>query len=407
VKVERLHLKNFRNVVDSTLEPGPHLNFITGANGQGKTTFLEALSFLGTLRSFRGSKAAEIIRYGCNQAEILCQISSDVQDSDSETWRTELKIEFTMTDAAANKASKVALINGKPYRSSTQYLCQRFGSFKLGFHTVVFNPSDHDLVRGEPSIRRNYLDRVLSANDEEYLKLLQKYLRFLDQRNAVLKNSERTDHKLLEGFTEPLLESAARLTQKRLQWIQEIGKTVNNTARQISPSAERLQLVYLSNWLEKIPGLSNTYSDFGPLHFTGHSELPSLELLIQTFRNKASALEAAEWKVGHTLVGPHRDDWAFFFGGQLLKGHGSQGEIRSTLLALKLCEIEMFRTVTGHRPLFLLDDFSSELDQERRKFLLRFLSETDLQVFITTTEDIASEGKKFRISNGRAEVLLT
>jgi DNA replication and repair protein RecF len=88
----------------------------------------------------------------------------------------------------------------------------------------------------------------------------------------------------------------------------------------------------------------------------------------------------------------------------VLKGHGSQGEVRSALLALKLSEIELFRERTGHRPLLLLDDFSSELDRERRSFLLRFLSETDLQVFITTTEDavawVKPIGKRFQVSNG-------
>jgi len=405
VKVERLHLKNFRNVADCTLEPGPHLNFITGANGQGKTSFLEALGFLATLRSFRGSKAAEVIQHGLSEAEIICQITSEEKQAAAEAWRTELKINFRMVDASANKATKIAAINGKPYRSSTQYLCQRFGSFELGFHTVIFNPSDHDLIRGEPAIRRTYLDRVLSANDEEYLKLFQKYQRVLEQRNALLKTSDRPNHNLLMGFTEPLAKYAACLTAKRLGWIANVAKTIDNTAHQISPMGAQVELIYLSNWVEKIPGLSIGYTDFRPLHFTGHPGLPSLELLEQTFRNKASTLESAEWKAGHTLVGPHRDDWAFFLGGQLLKGHGSQGEVRSTLLALKISEIELFRSVTGHRPLFLLDDFSSELDQERRRFLLRFLSETDLQVFITTTEETLAEGIRFRISNGQAELL--
>jgi DNA replication and repair protein RecF len=87
-------------------------------------------------------------------------------------------------------------------------------------------------------------------------------------------------------------------------------------------------------------------------------------------------------------------------GNQPLRGHGSQGEVRSALLALKLCEIDLFRIETGHRPLFLLDDFSSELDKERRAFLLSYLSESDLQTFVSTTEDSSLLGKKFRVSNG-------
>jgi len=141
-------------------------------------------------------------------------------------------------------------------------------------------------------------------------------------------------------------------------------------------------------------------NNLSSLHFTGHGHLPSLNLLERFFWNKLNLLEAAELRSGHSLVGPHRDDWAFYLGSQALRGHGSQGEVRSALLALKLCEIDLFRIETGHRPLFLLDDFSSELDRERRAFLLRFLSESDLQTFVTTTEDPAFLGKKFRVSRG-------
>jgi DNA replication and repair protein RecF len=150
--------------------------------------------------------------------------------------------------------------------------------------------------------------------------------------------------------------------------------------------------------------LSFNNKGLNSVHFAGQGHLPSLELLEQVFWSKVSALEAAERKTGHSLVGPHRDDWAFFLGNQTLKGHGSQGEVRSALLALKLSEIELFRNRTGHRPLFLLDDFSSELDRERRSFLLKYLTETDLQTFVTTTEDSPLYiGKRYWVSNGAIE----
>ena len=100
-------------------------------------------------------------------------------------------------------------------------------------------------------------------------------------------------------------------------------------------------------------------------------------------------------------MGPHRDDWVLFLEGQNLKVQGSQGEVRSALLALKLAEIDYFRRRTGHRPLLLLDDFSSELDRERRRFLLDFLESTDLQVFVTTTEETALVGSRYWMSKGK------
>lgn len=407
MKVERLTLRNFRNIEETTLEPDPQLNFLVGANGQGKTSFLEALAFLATLRSFRGSKTPEVIRWGCEASDVLCTLASDGTIEDGlESWKTDLKLSFAFTDAARQKASKVAFINGKAFKSSTSYLSQRFGNFELGFHAVVFNPSDHDLVRSEPAIRRAYLDRAIAAEDVEYLKALSKYQRLLEQRNAVLKSENSVARDVLAGFTEPLAKHSAYLTLRRLQWIERLAGLLDETVRKIAPFQPQLKLIYISSWVPPIEDLCISNNHLGSVHFTGHGPLPSLEILEQAFWKKLFALEAAEWRAGHTLVGPHRDDWSFYLGGQVLKGHGSQGEVRSALLALKLCEVNLFRSVTGHRPLFLLDDFSSELDRERRSFLLRFLSESDLQVFVSTTEDSFGvgqniSGKRFSVSAGR------
>lgn len=412
MKVDKLTLHGFRNIQNASFEPDSKLNFLLGVNGQGKTSFLEALSFIATLRSFRGAKSIEVIHYGENFGDISCVISPDTGDlRENEEWKTELRVSFSVVDAQKKRATKTAFINGRAFRSSTSYLSQRFGQFEMGFHAIVFNPSDHDLVRGEPAVRRGYLDRVLTAEDVEYLRVFQKYQRTVEQRNALLKSEESPSRELLAGFTEPMGKYAAFIAARRLDWIERLANRLDDIMRQIAPSQPKIQLVYASNWVPPIEGLSIGNNELGSVHFAGHQDLPSLELLEQAFWKKLSTLEAAELKVRSSLVGPHRDDWMFFqenpTGSEALKGHGSQGEVRSALLALKLAEIELFRNKTGHRPLFLLDDFSSELDQERRAFLLRFLAETDLQVFVTTTDDsfLASGlsngvGKRFRVSDG-------
>jgi DNA replication and repair protein RecF len=107
-----------------------------------------------------------------------------------------------------------------------------------------------------------------------------------------------------------------------------------------------------------------------------------------------------EREVGVTLAGPHRDDWMLLANGQPLKLFGSQGEVRSALLALKLCEIDLYRAHTGMEPVLLLDDFSSELDQHRRSFLLEFLESSPFQVFVTTTEGQFAKGKTFFVRDG-------
>lgn len=410
MKVGEISLRDFRNIREASFTPDPKLNFLVGSNGQGKTSILEALGFLSTLRSFRGSKSTEVIRFGCSSSEIFCEILPDFSPGESGLdWKAQLKVIFEIQDQERRKAIKTAFINGKAYRSSTQFLSQRFGNYELGFHSIVFNPSDHDLVRSEPAIRRSYLDRVLSAEDIRYLDWTLKYQRLLEQRNALLKSLETPAPDLLLGFTEPLSELAARITQTRLEWLKRLADRLDGVARRIAPDQPVLRLFYLSNWGSPIDGLCIPNNNLGRVHFAGLGPLPSLELLRQAFWKRLSSLETAEWKSRSTLVGPHRDDWAFFQGDQVLKGHGSQGEIRSALLALKLCEVELFREKTGHRPIFLLDDFSSELDQKRRSFLLRFLSETDLQVFVTTTDETflgnttENTGRRFRVTDGSLE----
>lgn len=404
MRVKKLTLRNFRNIEECSLVPDSRLNFLIGSNGQGKTTILEALSFLSSLRSFRGAKTEEVIRWHQAEAEISCLLSPEaVPQGSTAEWETQMRVAFS--SQPGSRATKVAFINGKPFRSSTQYLSQRFGAVELGFHIIVFNPADHDLIRGEPSLRRNYLDRVIAAEDVEYLETVQKYQRVLDQRNALLKTEGRIPRDLLAGFTEPLGRLASLLSLKRLKWLQRLNQRLNDIVHQIAPSQPDLRASYVSKWIPENVILSLNYSNLHARHFSGQYDEPSLELLEKAFWMQLAVLEEAELRARSTLTGPHRDDWALFLGDHPLRGHGSQGEVRSALLALKLSEIEMFQEQTGHQPLLLLDDFSSELDRERRAFLLGFLSRTDLQVFVTTTEDSSYAGKRYWVSQGNLDLI--
>ncbi|MBS1963367.1 MAG: DNA replication/repair protein RecF [Bdellovibrionales bacterium] len=393
--VREIRLKHFRNLGDLRFTPEPRLNFILGENGQGKTSILEGLSTLSTLRSFRGAKNQELVKVGETWAEASATVG------DRPDWSTELKITFAQ---AGERVARTAFIDGKPIRSSTQYLSSRFGNVELGFHSIVFNPSDHDLIRGEPALRRGYLDRALSAEDPEYLKTLSRYAKILEQRNALLKLDARPTESMLEGFTAPLVEMGARIVHARLGWLARLEKILGETLRKTVPGALPLRAFYLSSWIKKNEGISISSVEFDPARFALQNPLPALEFFEAEFREALSVKREAEWRAGVTLAGPHRDDLALFYGAQPLRGHGSQGETRSALIALKLCEIELFRSKTGHRPILLLDDFSSELDRGRREYLLRTLFESDLQVFVTSTEEPPFAGKIFRVKQGALEI---
>ncbi|MFZ9596239.1 MAG: DNA replication/repair protein RecF [Bdellovibrionia bacterium] len=402
MRVQSLTLKNFRNLEEISLSADRHLNFVLGSNGQGKTSILEALSFLATLRSFREPKLLHCIQFGKQTAQIGCSLVSD-EISQGE-WKTDLKLVFEKSSQPPFKASKTAYINQKPYASSSEYLSQRFQSYEQGFHAIPFNPSDHDLVRGDPQGRRTYLDRVIAAEQVQYLKILQTYQRILNQRNALLKahlkSSRNVNSSMLKSFTEQLCQVGARITYERLQWIFKTQEILNSTSERIVNRAMPLKLSYLSQWAPSVEELSFNNSNLEKNHFSGQAQEASLKLLEQSFWAKIAASEAIERRMGFCVVGPHRDDWTFLLRNQVLKGHGSQGEVRSALLALKLTEIESFKRETGHRPLFLMDDFSSELDEERRSFLLQSLIQADLQTFITTTEDSFHVGRRFWLCDG-------
>ncbi len=396
MRVSQLKVKNIRNISNCELDLDPKINLFIGKNGQGKTSFLECLSLLSTLRSFRKSKIEELIQKGKTESYTLCKIK-DGEKGDS-SWETELKVSFFISEN--EKVSKAASINQKPFKSSTRYLKQRFGSYELGFHCIVFNPRDHYLVDDEPAQRRSYLDQVLSAEDETYLDLVRKYGRILQQKNAALKSIENPSRALILGFTEALCSQGCKITLERFGWVQRLQKELSKIMYKIAPDSPLLGVKYISNLKWECYNFQNNFNNLKADHFSGQEPPPSLELLEKAYWKQYSLLERNEYRLKTSLVGPHRDDWSLFLGENVLKGYGSQGEVRSALLALKLSELGLFREKTNHRPVFLLDDFSSELDRQRREFLLSYLLDTDLQVFITSTEDLFKKGKKFFISEG-------
>jgi DNA replication and repair protein RecF len=394
--VERLQLDRFRNLSRVEIHPDAGLNFFLGSNGQGKTSILEAIGVLGSLRSFRDARPADWIQQGQLHSELHASIIPSQQHS---SWRCELSVTLTR-QSEEGSVRKVVQINQKTIRSSAHYLKLKFGNAEMGLHSISFNPNDHDLVRGEPSERRTYLDRVLAAENSEYFDKLLKYHSVLDQRNRLLKDGGRRFYSLLPEFTEPLIELGSDLTLARLQWVTQHTEQVAEIARKIAPCQSRIGLIYTLKWLEKNQGFYSENSDLSVVHFAGHTPLPSLQELNAWMRAQFARVSQDEQRLGSTLVGPHRDDWSVEFNGKSLRGRGSQGEVRTALLALKLTEIESFRQATGHRPILLLDDFSSELDLERRQYLMSFLESTDLQVFISSTDSVGLPGRKFLAEGG-------
>ena len=408
MKLEKLRVRNFRNWSSGEFNPSEGLNFIFGSNGQGKTSLLEAVGLLSSLKSFRTHRLEELIQRGSDEAEIeaLLVRSNQLSPGESSDYRWECRVKVVLQrDSSTGRCRKVAFINGKPYKSAMGYLSQRYGEVGLGFHSVVFNPSDHDLVRGEPAYRRAVIDRIVAAENLDHLQNVQRFQKVLDQRNALFKSESPIDFRVLDGFTEPLVELGSRVTQARWAWFESASELIRSVAKTIAPSQQDVGVSYSSKWAPHDGKKISNFNELAIRHFTGQCKTPSLELFKHTFAENLAQYRALELRNRTTLVGPHRDDWHFTLGEQSLQAHGSQGEVRSALLAFKIAEVNRFQLNCGHAPLFLLDDFSSELDEQRRNFLLGFLESSQLQVFVTTTDQSVSAGKRFEVSEGSCREL--
>ncbi len=319
---------------------GDRFNLFYGDNGQGKTNVLEAVFFLGTLKSFRHARQAEIITWGENAAALACSVN-DIG------IRHELTVSF-------EAHSKQLTVDGKQTTRLTDY---------CGYLSVVaFSPDELIMVTGAPELRRRYLDRAIFSGDAGYLKLYHDYFRVLKQRNQLLRS--RSYH-AMEAWNEQFVEMATRLVTSRERYVTGLSKLFAEFYGVISGSDEVGCLWYHAHALKgrKVPE----------------------EIREGLYRALAESA-GTERERCTTMVGPHRDDLGFQLNGKPIRVHGSQGQQKSFVLALKMAEIEYLTMTNGTLPVLLLDDMTAELDSSRISHLLDFLVQKQMQVFITTTD---------------------
>jgi DNA replication and repair protein RecF len=387
LKLKQLLIRNIRNIGDIAIPCDQGIHFIHGRNAQGKTSILESIYLLSNLRSFRDRDLESLLKH--DEQEGSVKGIFDLGASTEATLQVGLH-------RLVNRFEKRAFINGKLTRSALDYFGVKLNHSPIQFHAINLNPTSTDLIRGEPAGRRAYLNQVVSSEDPSYLEALKHYQKALDQKNALLKQEERVDQALLGILNEQLVRTGARIVSGRLNYLAKIEKPVREFLANIAPGQAPVFLAYKQGETPQ---------------FTGHFELPSIQILMENLHQKLTEKGALERLRKTSLVGPHRDDFLIKVGAQAtasspdLVDVGSQGEIRSVLLALKLAELEEFEKSTGVQPVLLIDDFSSELDSTRRGFLLTYLEDSALQIFVTSTDDLTgnlgSKGKSIRMNQGR------
>ncbi len=352
--LKRIKLVNFRNYKEQQIELGPNMNLFFGENAQGKTNILEAVFLCAIGKSFRAKKEKELI----NLEEKQAFVEMEYEKSDRSG---KIKIIFDdkkniyLNDVKQNKLSDIL---GK-------------------INMVMFSPDDMEILKSSPAKRRRFLNIMISQLRPHYVHSLNMYQKTLEQRNnylrQILNNNKPVE--MLEIWDESLANYAKEVYEYRREFVEKIKEKIFNIHGQITNQKEELKLKYLSDCEDK-----------------------------EKYKEELRKSRTSDIERGYTQKGIHRDDIYFFINKKQVNIYGSQGQNRTVILSLKLAELEIIKDETEEYPILLLDDFMSELDENRRENFLKNIHNT--QILITCTDEFTiceKMCKTFQVKNGNVE----
>lgn len=352
--ITEINLKNFRNYQEQKIQLDKEINIFYGDNAQGKTNIIESIFLCSMGKSFRAKKEKELIRF--NELSTTVQIDYERQDRNGNI-KAQIgeKKEFFINGV---KQTKISNVVGK-------------------INVVTFSPDAIKMIKGGPDGRRKFIDMMISSLKPNYLYLLNHYNRVLDQRNSYLKQivKDKKNEDLLEVLDEQLADLSCQIYEYRSQYFDKFAQIIQDTHNiitQKTKTEENIKIKYLSNSKEKQEFLQNLKKNRG--------------------------LDLAR---GYTSIGIHRDDFLIDINKKVVSIYGSQGQQRTATLTLKLCELRIVTEEIGENPILLLDDFMSELDENRRTSFLENLQNN--QIIITCTDNIQLDKehiKSFYVENG-------
>ena len=343
--IQRLQLTNYRNykTLDIAFDEG--VNIFIGQNAQGKTNIMESIYVLALAKSHRTSNDKELIQWG----EEYGKIGGTIEKKNGR-----LPLELILSTRG-----KKARVNHLEQAKLSSYIGQ--------LNVIMFAPEDLDLVKGSPQHRRRFLDMEIGQISPSYLHDLVIFQKLLKERNALLKESRKTNHldeAMFDVYTEQYVEVAVKVIKKRFEFIELLTQWAQPIHDSISRGKEQLKLEYI------------TVKDFQK--DWSHAKMK------EQMNEQLFDLRRREVDRGITMIGPHRDDIRFYVNDYDVQTYGSQGQQRTTALSVKLAEIELVKQEVGEPPILLLDDVLSELDADRQSHLLHAM-ESEVQTFVTTT----------------------
>ncbi len=369
--IDRVTVDGYKNLEEVDIELSPNMNIICGENAQGKTNLIESIWLCTGCRSFRGTRERDFIGFEKQKADILLSFSNSER---SQTISLEMK-------KRALKEKKIKL-NGVPM----PYVSSLFGHMRC----VVFTPEDLELTKGSPDNRRSFLDMSVSQIKTSYISTLKKYNLTLSQRNSILRNMggdvRSVDSSYLSVWDEQLAAYGTQIVMQRYRHCQSLKSKATDVYNEISERKEDFDIRYRSTVFPDIDSVIGNPEEMKNLYLA-----------------KMKDAFSGDVRSGFTNYGIHRDDMEIFINKLPVREFASQGQARSSALALKFAQAKILEEKFGDSPIMLLDDVLSELDPSRQKYII---DHTDsMQVIITccdsrTVTDMKN-GKIFRMEKGR------
>ncbi len=360
--IKNLTLQNFRNYDSLDISFCPQINIIYGNNAQGKTNILEGIYVLCLTKSHRPYVDNRLLKINTNYLKIKGSFDEKILDK---------KMVITIDE----KGKRLEVNNQK---------VNKINKYIENSSVIIFYPEDLNLIKGSPQERRRYLNIEMSQLYKDYLINLNDYNKLLKMRNDCLKKLKlnlSVDLSYFNIITNYLADRADIIYNLRTKYFDALNEYCTKIYKKIS-KYDNFKVVYKPNVCEK--------------------NISYKETLLNLFKENYKE----EIRVGNTLYGPHKDDYYFYIGEKNLKDYGSQGQQRIAILTHKLSEIELFKKLKNEKPILLLDDVFSELDEIKKNLLLEYIN-NNMQVIITTTDlnniskDILDKSNIYQIDNGK------
>lgn len=389
-----LSLTNFRSFARLDMEVPRHNLLLVGDNAQGKTSLLEAVYFFATFTSLQAAHDRQLINF--LETDETLKVARLVADIVSSARQNRLEVRLIL-DTNLNETSrfrKEILVDG----------VKRTIQEALGlFNAVIFLPQMTRILEGGPEERRKYLNLALSQVHSGYARALSDYAHLLTRRNALLKllGERGGDQKQLDYWDELLAQRGAFLMKARMGTVLELERLAAAFHDRLTGGEEILRIQYKPSFQPE--QIKNGQFPLVPALLA--KDHYSLDEIQQAFILQLKSRRSEEISRGVTLSGPHRDDLRFISNQIDLSSYGSRGQIRTTLLALKLAEVHWMHERTNEWPVLLLDETLAELDPQRRTELMDVLQESEQSILTTTdlsqfTPEFIQDGTIWQVRAG-------